>query len=455
MGGLVAGARAAELGAEVMLIDKGGPLGDGNTLTTTGTFYTAGMHPSSSPDELYGSATRGGAAYPDLARTWADNCRRALEWLEHAGIQVDRSGDGPPHLESLGTLSTSPVCRIDTGPNIIKKLRTFFQANRGVITSKTRAVKLLTDKGRVVGVEAIDGSEGRVVFRSGATILATGGFQANRELLRKYVGRHADKCKLVGSSAATGDGLRMAMAAGAKAVNLQYMYARLLTTKALTDDRFWPYPTMDTLIEDGIVINKAGRRFTDEGWGDVPLANIVARWDDVTGAYLIFDSTAWERSKGDTQSLVAPNPWMIEKEGGVVKSESITELATKLGVNSKNLELTFDEFNSAAARRRLGELRVPRINHPSPLKSPFFAIRVVPAIVSTMGGPLVNRRMDVLSRKGKPIPGLYAAGDVVGGFMGGRNGGYTGGLAQAAVTGILAGESAQKLVSTVSPIPAR
>ena len=86
--------------------------------------------------------------------------------------------------------------------------------------SKTRASKLLTSEGRVVGLEATDSSGNRVTIRSRATVLATGGFQANREFLRKYVGRHADACKLMGSSTATGDGLRMALDVRAKTVNL-------------------------------------------------------------------------------------------------------------------------------------------------------------------------------------------------------------------------------------------
>jgi succinate dehydrogenase/fumarate reductase flavoprotein subunit len=61
-----------------------------------------------------------------------------------------------------------------------------------------------------------------------------------------------------------------------------------------------------------------------------------------------------------------------------------------------------------------------------------------------MGGVLVNGRSEALNRDEKPIPGLYAAGDTIGGLMGGNRGGYTGGLMQAVVTGILAGENASR-----------
>ncbi len=450
LAGLVAASRAAELGAAVLLLDKGSFLGDGNTQTTTGAYFTAGIPSSSAPGELYARAMRGGAAQRELASVWADNCQRALDWLEHAGVEVDKRGE-VPLLEPKSSISSGPVYKVDVGTNIIKKLRAFFERQRGVSMSKTMASKLLIKGGRVAGLEAVDGQGGRLTIMSQATVLATGGFQANRELLRKHVGRHADSCKLMGSSTATGDGLRMVMQVNAKVVNLNFFYGRLVSVKALTDDRFWPYPTLDTLIEDGIVVDRRGRRFQDEGWGDVPLVNALAAWEDVTRAFLVFDEVAWERAKGDTGSVVPPNPWLLEKEGGLCRSESLTELARRLGIEEEGLEGTVEMFNTAAARRRLGELAVPRFNNARPLKPPYYGLRLVPGIVSTMGGPLINKRASVLDKHDKPISGLFAAGDLVGGLMGGRNGGYIGGISQAAVTGLLAGESAHKFAMSSVP----
>ena len=448
LAGLVAASRIAELGGDVLLLDRGDLVsGGGNTLMTTGTFFTAGVSPNSSPGELYSRAMAGGAAHPAFAEAWANNCQRALQWLESAGVAVDRTGEVEPVLESNSTVSTAPVYRVDTGVNIVKKLLAFFHAHRGASRSRTRVVKLLTKRGKIIGVEAIDGSGERSSVFGGATILATGGFQASREILTKFVGRHADKCKLMGSAATSGDGLRLAIGAGAKVVNMKYFHGHMVSLKALADDKFWPYPTMDTLIEDGIMVNRAGERFSDEGWGDIPLANTVARWNDVTGASLVFDEEAWTRSKGDVRSLVPPNPWLLEKGGGICKAENLSELAKMLGVNAKNFEKTVEEFNVAATKRRLGELEVPRITSARPLRPPFYGLRVVPGIISTMGGPLVDGHMKVRNRKGEPILGLYAAGDLVGGLMGGRNGGYVGGISQAAVTGILAGENAYKFAS--------
>jgi fumarate reductase flavoprotein subunit len=444
LAGLVAASRAAELGAVVLLVEKGGFMGEGNTLTTSGAYYTAGIGYGSSPDELNNRVMTRGAAFPELARAWADNCRRGLEWLESAGVQVDRTGGDTPRLEVKSAVSAAPVYKVDVGPNIVKKLRAFFDSHQGVSASNTTVVKLMTHKGGVVGVEAVDSAGKRVKLSAGATVLATGGFQADRELLRKNVGRRADGCKLMGSATATGAGLKMALAVKAKVVNLQYLNAHMVSARAFTDDRFWPYPTLETLIEDGMVVDRTGKRFRDEGWGDLALANTVARWEEVGEACLIFDEQAWERSKMDTQSVVPANPWLMEKGGDIYKADSPAELAAKLGINGKALEAEVENFNTAAKRRKLGELPVQRINNPGPLKPPYYGMKVVPGIISTMGGPLINRRASVLDRHGKAIPGLYAAGDVVGGLMGGPNGGYVGGISQATVTGLLAAEYAYK-----------
>jgi len=158
------------------------------------------------------------------------------------------------------------------------------------------ATKLLVENDRVCGVSGTKSGE-TIELRSRATILATGGFSANKELVKKYIGPHADECKLRGSKQDTGDGLRMALAAGVKAVNLRYFYGHLISRKALVDDRFWPYPRLDSFVDEGILIDRNGSRFVDEGRGDVAVANELARSNDPTGAVLIFDRETWDAAK--------------------------------------------------------------------------------------------------------------------------------------------------------------
>ena len=109
----------------------------------------------------------------------------------------------------------------------------------------------------------------KIELRAPSTILTTGGFSANKDLLKKHIGPHADQCKLRGSKQDTGDGLRMALEIGAKAVNMKYFYGHLISRKALVDDRFWPYPRLDGFVDEGILVNREGMQWL--GFGNSPL----------------------------------------------------------------------------------------------------------------------------------------------------------------------------------------
>jgi fumarate reductase flavoprotein subunit len=304
---------------------------------------------------------------------------------------------------------------------------------------------LIVENSRVCGVRGKRADE-EIELPARATILSTGGFSANKEMVKQHIGPHADRCKLRGSKEDTGDGLRMALAVGAKAVNLKYFYGHLISRKALVDDRFWPYPRLDAFVDEGILIDRNGERFVDEGRGDVAVANELARSDDVTGAVLVFDQDSWSAAKDDAFSnsvkTPAPNPWLMDNDGEIFTDSTIEALARKIGVDEARLSTTLKDYNRAVESNAAQSLPVPRTGKPKPLRAPFYGLRVVSGITFTMGGILVNGRAQALNQAEQPIPGLYAAGDAIGGLMGGYRGGYTGGLMQAVVTGILAGERA-------------
>jgi fumarate reductase flavoprotein subunit len=175
----------------------------------------------------------------------------------------------------------------------------------------------------------------------------------------------------------------------------------------------------------------------------------LARSDDVTGAVLIFDHVTWEAARDDAFSNLvktpAPNPWLLDNDGELFHHDTIEGLADRIGVSRENLMTTVDEYNRFVDAKDSISLAVPRSGKPKPLRAPYYGLKVIPGITFTMGGILVNGRGEALNDEEKPIPGLYSAGDAIGGLMGGYRGGYTGGLMQALVTGILAGENAARV----------
>jgi succinate dehydrogenase/fumarate reductase flavoprotein subunit len=451
LAGFTAAVRACEQDAKVILIEKStGELGDGNVLMASGSLRAGGKSPRTNPRELYDFVMSEGVGYPDLVRSWSDTCGRAVDWLIASGVKVDENAPGRVWLDQSGEVSLAPVYKKDVGTRALAKLKERFLKLGGRYLNGVEGIRLIVDSGRVCGLIG-NGGDGEMELRSRATILCTGGFSANKELVKKYIGPRADHCKLRGSKQDTGDGLRMALEVGAKAVNLKYFYGHLISRKALVDDRFWPYPRLDSFVDEGILVNREGMRFVDEGRGDVAVANELARADDVTGAVLIFDQETWQAARDDTFSNLvktpAPNPWLMDNEGEIFRHETIEGLAKIIGIDSSRLAVTLNDYNRAIESRTVNSLHIARTGKPKVLRAPYYGLRVVPGITFTMGGILVNGRGEALNENDKPIAGLYAAGDAIGGLMGGYHGGYTGGLMQAVVTGILAGEnSARPLV---------
>jgi fumarate reductase flavoprotein subunit len=294
LAGFTAAARAAEAGVNVLLIDKSsGELGDGNILMASGSLRAGGKNPRTDPAELYDFVMAEGIGYPDLVKAWSETCGRAVDWLIASRVKISEAAPGRVWLDQSGAVSLAPVYKKDVGTRALTSLRNRFDQLGGRYLNRVQGEELIVESGRVVGVRGKrDGAT--IELRAGATILSTGGFSANKEMVRQHIGPHADQCKLRGSKQDTGDGLRMALAVGAKAVNLKYFYGHLISRKALVDDRFWPYPRLDSFVDEGILVDRSGERFVDEARGDVAVANELARAAEPTAAVLIFDQQSWE-----------------------------------------------------------------------------------------------------------------------------------------------------------------
>src|SRR5262245_26148790 len=227
LAGFTAAVRAAERGAKVLLIDKShGELGDGNVLMASGSLRTGGKSPKTAAKELYDFVMSEGVGYPDLVKAWSETCGRAIGWLQTVGVEIEETAPGRIWLNQTSEISYGPVYKKDVGGRALTSLKKQFLNLGGSYLNGSEGVRLIVENGRVTGlITKQNGAE--TELRAGTTILTTGGFSANKELVKKYIGTHADRCKLRGSKQDTGDGLRMALAVGAKTVNLQYFYGHL------------------------------------------------------------------------------------------------------------------------------------------------------------------------------------------------------------------------------------
>lgn len=302
-------------------------------------------------------------------------------------------------------------------------------------------MRLRMEDGRCAGVEAERGGQ-TMAYRAKAVLIADGGFQANAELVRRYISPAPEKLKLRCALTGAGDGLRMAQAIGAAAGGLDAFYGHLLSRDAMHDDALWPYPMLDELAASSIMIDASGRRFADEGHGGIYLANAVARLADPLSTLVVFDDAAWQGPGRAT--TISPNP-VLESAGGTVhRADSIGALAVKIGVPAQALERSVAQYNEKLDTGKLAELDPTRTQgryHALSLRvPPFYAVPVCVGLTYTMGGITIDAHARVLRPDGSVVPGLYAAGSATGGLDGGAPRGYVGGLIKAMVFGALAAE---------------
>src|SRR4029079_1302485 len=292
--------------------------------------------PRTEPRELYDFVMFEGVAYPELVRAWSETCGRAVDWLISSGVKVDENAPGRVWLDQSGEVSLAPVYKKDVGTRALAKLKERFLHFAGRYENNVEGKTLILENDRVAGMIGMR-TGAKIELRAPSTILTTGGFSGTTDLIKKHIGPSADQCKLRGSKQDTGDGLRMALAVGAKAVNLKYFYGHLISRKALVDDRFWPYPRLDSFVDEGILVDRGGSRFVDEGRGDVAVANELARSEDVTGAMLIFDQQSWDAARDNAFSnsvkTPAPNPWLKNNEGEIFSGATIEALAKAIDMD--------------------------------------------------------------------------------------------------------------------------
>ncbi|MSQ24873.1 MAG: FAD-dependent oxidoreductase [Dehalococcoidia bacterium] len=506
---LAAAILAADGGSSVLLLEKAAQFG-GTTAVSGGIIWAprnghmASVGVADSREEALayiGRLTRGRAPDDALVELFVDTAHQVVDYLEaHTPVRLyptktfrdyyaflpggkpyGRSLDNLPFAarqlgpwaEKLRRSHSFPPLTVDEAANVDYELlgkryeddvRTMGSAlaaslfkgllDRGVeALNFTRARELVVSgAGEAIGVRADrEGQDFWAGARQGV-VLATGGFEWNRELTRAFL--PVEITHPMSPPSNEGDGLLMAMDAGAMLGNMREAW----WTPAAAD------PTVEydgkPLSQGGIargvgaslMVNRQGRRFVNE----------QAMYNDLPKVFFDFDPVAQEypnlpcwhifdHSVKSTQMLFTVMPedsapdWMAQ-------AGSMAALAGKIGVDAEALVATVRRFNDHAAHggdpdfhrgeAYFGTSRTTPVLGPQPLRTPpFYAIQVHAGALGTKGGPRTNGNAQVLNTRGDTIPGLYAAGNVAAGVFGPAYpaGGAT--IAPALVFGYLAGRT--------------
>jgi fumarate reductase flavoprotein subunit len=457
--GLTAANRAAELGARVLVLEKGTDEHYAcNSRIATGVLNVAHHDPHSDPAVLRQAIERDteGYAAPALADALATNAGRAVQWLQSQGarlVQVPIHGVSRWMLAPPRTLSAGLDWQ-GRGPDVLlATLAANLKRQGGTLMLGARAQALRIEGKRCIGVVVRQG-ENAFDVDAGSTLLADGGFQANPQLVARFISRRPDALTQRSAGSGQGDALIMAEQVGARLTDASAFYGHLLARDSLGNAGLWPYPTMDTLVGGAVMVDRSGRRFLDEGLGGIALSNALARLPDPSITTAIFDQAIWD-SAGRAE-LVPPNPQLETAGGTVLRAPDLAALAAMIEVPADALQDTIATYNGAvlagngealtprrSAGRMFGESRSSgkRVSLLPVVKPPYCAIRLVAGISYTMGGIEIDAQARVIARDGVVFPGLFAAGSCTGGLEGGPLGGYVGGYLKAVTLGLIAAET--------------
>ncbi len=398
-------------------------------------------------------------ADPDLVEILITKSFETLEWMRGQGVRfVPSYGRQAFKVDGRFKFWGGLVVEISGGgPGLVDSLYKAAEAVGIDIRYETAALSLIADDRGVHGVRA-RGPEGDLEIGARAVVLASGGFEANAEMRTRYLGPGWDLAKVRGSRFNTGDGIRMALDIGASpAGNWSGCHAVGWDRNApefgdlTVGDNFQKhsYPL-------GIIVNSHGLRFVDEGadfrnYTYAKYGRAVLEQPDQF-AWQVFDAKA---------SPMLRDEYHI-RQVTRVQADTLEDLAARMeDIDADAFLATVAEFNAACMTevpfdpavkdgRGTRGLALAKSNWANPIDTPpFEAYAVTCGITFTFGGLRVTTDAQVVDHDNRGIPGLYAAGELVGGLFYFNYPGGTG-LTSGAVFGRIAGTSAGAAVKNVA-----
>jgi len=392
---------------------------------------------------------------PDLTEILVKRSRATLVWMRSKGIRFQPSlGRQAFKVDGKFKFWGGVSCEVSGGgPGLVEALHQAAEREGVRVRYETRMVGLVRQGGRVAGVE-VEGPAGPEVLRARAVVLACGGFESNAEMRARYLGPNWDLAKVRGTRFNMGEGLRSALEAGA--LPCGHWSSAHAVAWDLNAPEFGDLAIGDSFQKHsypfGIVVNARGRRFLDEG-ADFRNYTYAKYGREILAQPGMF---AWQVFDRKVAHLLR-DEYRI-RQVTKVKADTLEELAKKLeGVDAKGFLETVARYNKAVmtdvpfnpnvkdGRGTVG-LDMPKSNWANTIdQPPFEAYAVTCGITFTFGGLKISPDGAVLMPSGRPIPGLFAAGEIVGGLFYFNYPGGTG-LTSGAVFGRIAGAGAAQYV---------
>lgn len=451
LAGLSAAVKAIELGYNVVVFEESGQVGGSATVahgwvTGAGTQIQKEAGIEDSPEHFYDDillGTGGNIAYPEMTKVYTERSKEIIDyWNIELGIEM-----GEPSWGAYAAVETPRIYDSYGGYNIVEALYDLVleAQEKGQVTLllDTKVTDLIIEENEVKGIVAQfkDGSTKELRYQ--ATIMTTGGFCTDEEMLKEYV-----YTNITNGAPSTSNG------SGLKILIDNFDVQTPLISSVASYPAVVPFEGFNARYRanytypGSILVLNTGTRFYNEQYANQGLW-AVAPENEI---YIVFNEAMIDRTQNifvitgyNEEQLTAEESWnmfdeVLSEGQYIFKADTIEELAAMMGVDAENLQTTVEAYNAAAKNE--AEDPFGRVNGVAMEEGPYYAMYTIPYAIQTAGGVLTDASARVLNSNNEPIVGLYAAGEIVGmdtvcaPSYGGKS------LGNAAVFGTVAAETA-------------
>ena len=428
--GMAAAVRLEQLGKNVILLEKASFLGGaisvsgGNQVVMGSKLQAEAGVTDDTVDSMVEDFMKNGANLnvPELINLYAENVGATTDWLnEDCGIAFDMEGG----LHQLGEYSHNrELAYVGGGAGFATSMREAVEKSGATVLLSTRAQSLNVEDGKVTGVTAQANEGTTYVITAENVILATGGYGASDTLLSDELA----SALYYGPSTSTGDGVIMATADGINAATRLMEYGKrypngVEVSKGIAKSTIAGNITGWTM--SAILVNAEGERVVNEKASN---RTILEAELQQTGSelFLLMDSetfNVWKTKLAAAGLTEETIDGYVAANGTTTPvfahGDTLEEAAAAAGVNGENLVKTVERYNGFVAAGNDEDFgRSADYMKMAIGDGPYYLVEQKPRFATTMGGLVVNTSLQVENTEGNVIPGLYAAGEVVGGVMG-------------------------------------
>lgn len=429
--GFAAALRADQLGLKTIMLEKqsfvGGAISiSGGNQIVMGSKLQAQAGVSDDTVELMVEdfmRNGNGKNVPELVTLLAEELGSTTDWLhEDMGIEFDMAGG----LHVLAEYSKNrELAYADGGPGFARNARKALVESNVTLYLNTKAQDLIVNEaGEIVGIKAVNELGKQYIINSQAVILTTGGYGNNPNLLSEDL----KKVLFYGTKSSTGDSILMTSKPEINAATRLMEYGKIYPNGVEVSKGYAKSTiggNLAVLKSNGLLVNAQGRRVVNERASNKDILDSL-RAQSPEMLYLLLDQTHFEKfCEGVAEGGILKSDidrWLANQGSTtpyLFKGENLTDLANAAGMAEQALEETVSRYKDFVAQGEdLDFGRPSEFMQETIGAGPYYLIEQKPRFATTMGGLVVNPELSVINQTGNVIPGLYAAGELVGGVMG-------------------------------------